>query len=56
MASKNDKNVLFPLTKPTLFNNKVQPPKNPFITKPAKMHFISEIPEPAAYGANDFIR
>jgi hypothetical protein len=26
-------------------------PRKPFITKPAIMHFISEIPEPAAYGA-----
>lgn len=31
----------------------VQPPKNPFITKPAMIHFISEIPDPAAYGAKD---
>jgi hypothetical protein len=26
-------------------------PRKPFITKPAIMHFISEMPEPAAYGA-----
>lgn len=26
-------------------------PKKPFITNPAIMHFISEMPEPAAYGA-----
>jgi hypothetical protein len=26
-------------------------PKNPFMTKPAMMHFISLIPLPAAYGA-----
>ena len=31
----------------------VHPPKKPFITKPAMMHFISEMPDPAAYGAND---
>jgi len=34
----------------------VQKPRNPFITNPAIMHFISEIPDPAAYGANDFTR
>ena len=32
----------------------VQKPRNPFITKPAMMHLISDIPEPAAYGAKDF--
>jgi hypothetical protein len=32
---------------------KVQAPRNPFITKPAIMHLISDIPDPAAYGAND---
>ena len=26
------------------------------MTKPAMMHFISEIPDPAAYGANDLTR
>lgn len=26
------------------------------MTKPARMHFISEIPEPAAYFANDLTR
>jgi len=31
--------------------NKVQPPRKPFMTKPAMIHLISEIPEPAAYGA-----
>lgn len=31
----------------------VHPPRNPFMTKPAMMHLISEIPEPAAYGEND---
>jgi hypothetical protein len=29
----------------------VQPPRKPFITKPAMIHLISEIPDPAAYGA-----
>jgi hypothetical protein len=27
---------------------KVQKPRKPFITKPAMIHFISEIPDPAA--------
>jgi hypothetical protein len=35
---------------------KVQNPRKPFITKPAIMHLISEIPDPAAYGANSFTR
>jgi len=26
------------------------------MTKPAMMHLISEMPEPAAYGANDLTR
>lgn len=26
-------------------------PKKPFMTNPAMMHFISEMPDPAAYGA-----
>jgi hypothetical protein len=30
----------------------VHPPRKPFITKPAMMHFISDMPDPAAYGAN----
>jgi hypothetical protein len=34
----------------------VQVPRNPFITNPAIIHFISEMPEPAAYGANDLTR
>lgn len=34
----------------------VHAPKNPFITNPAIIHFISEMPEPAAYGANDLTR
>jgi hypothetical protein len=29
-------------------------PRNPFITNPAIMHFISLIPLPAAYGAKLF--
>ena len=27
--------------------------RNPLMIKPPRMHLISEIPEPAAYGAND---
>jgi hypothetical protein len=27
--------------------------KNPLMMNPPRMHLISEIPEPAAYGAND---
>lgn len=34
----------------------VHAPRKPFMTKPAMMHFISEIPEPAAYGANDLTK
>lgn len=34
----------------------VHAPRKPFITKPAMMHLISEIPEPAAYGANDLTK
>jgi hypothetical protein len=35
---------------------KVQKPRKPFMTKPAMIHLISEIPEPAAYGAYDLTR
>jgi hypothetical protein len=35
---------------------RVHAPRNPFMTKPAMMHLISEIPEPAAYGANVLTR
>ena len=31
----------------------VQNPRKPFMTKPPIIHLISEIPEPAAYVAND---
>ena len=34
-----------------LLMNSVVAPRNPFITNPAMIHFISLIPEPAAYGA-----
>ena len=34
----------------------VQKPKKPFMTNPAMMHLISEIPEPAAYFAKDRTR
>lgn len=37
-----------------LLMNSVVAPRNPFITNPAMMHFISLIPEPAAYGAKLF--
>lgn len=36
--------------------NRVVALRNPFITNPAMIHLISEMPEPAAYGANDFTR
>ncbi len=31
----------------------VQAPRYPFITNPAIIHLISDIPDPAAYGAKD---
>jgi len=31
-------------------------PRKPFITNPARMHLISDIPEPAAYFASDLTR
>lgn len=34
-----------------LLMNRVQPPKYPCMMKPAIMHLISDIPEPAAYRA-----
>lgn len=39
--------------KPIDLISNVHAPKNPFMTKPAMIHLISEIPEPAAYGEND---
>lgn len=33
--------------------SRVHHPRKPFITNPAIMHLISEIPDPAAYGAKD---
>jgi hypothetical protein len=33
------------------FISRVQKPRKPFITKPAMMHLISDMPDPAAYGA-----
>lgn len=44
------------LTNVRLLINRVQPPKYPCITKPAIIHLISEIPEPAAYRANVLTR
>lgn len=32
---------------------RVQKPRKPLTTKPAMMHLISEMPDPAAYGAKD---
>ncbi len=40
----------------TDFMIRVQSPRKPFILKPAMMHLISEMPEPAAYGANDLTK
>lgn len=34
----------------------VQKPRKPFMTKPARIHLISEIPEPAAYFATFLTR
>ena len=39
--------------RPTDLISSVQNPRKPFMTKPAMMHLISEMPEPAAYGAKD---
>lgn len=38
-------------TRVTLLIKNVPNPRKPFIMKPARMHLISEIPEPAAYCA-----
>ena len=35
---------------------RVENPKNPFIVKPAIIHLISEMPEPAAYFPSVFTR
>lgn len=43
-------------TRVRLLIMRVHVPKNPFIIKPAKIHLISDIPEPAAYFANDLTR
>jgi len=43
-------------TKVRLFTTNVQGPRYPFITNPPKMHLISDIPDPAAYFANDRTR
>ena len=45
-----------PLTKVRLFITNVQGPRYPFITNPANIHLISDIPDPAAYFANDRTR
>lgn len=43
-------------TKVRLFITKVQCPRYPFITNPANIHLISDIPDPAAYFAKDRTR
>ena len=43
-------------TKVRLFITNVQDPRYPFITNPARMHLISDIPDPAAYFAKDRTR
>ena len=45
----------YTLTKQMLFKSNVRRPRKPFITNPARIHFISEIPDPAAYGAKERI-
>lgn len=40
-----------PHTKVMLLSANVQAPRKPLMMKPAKMHLISLIPLPAAYGA-----
>ena len=40
----------------TLLMKNVPNPKKPFMTNPAMIHLISEIPEPAAYFANERTR
>lgn len=44
------------LTRVKLLMKNVANPRKPFITNPARIHFISEIPEPAAYFAKDRTR
>ena len=44
------------LTSVILLIKKVAKPRNPCITKPARIHLISEMPEPAAYLARDRTR
>jgi hypothetical protein len=39
------------LTSVRLLIKKVAYPRNPCMMKPARMHFISEMPDPAAYFA-----
>lgn len=39
------------LTRVMALRTSVSSPRNPLIMKPPRMHLISEIPEPAAYGA-----
>lgn len=39
-----------------LFITNVGRLKKPLMTNPAKIHLISEIPDPAAYGANDLTK
>ena len=48
--------IEFWLTSVILLIKKVAEPRNPCITKPARIHLISEMPEPAAYLARDRTR
>ena len=41
------------LTNVMLLMKKVANPRNPFMTNPARMHLISDMPDPAAYFANE---
>ncbi len=43
-------------TRVILLIAKVEKPRNPFMINPAKIHLISEIPDPAAYLANERTR
>jgi hypothetical protein len=57
MAAQNNQGLSAqrgkPLTRVILLIKNVANPKKPCITKPANIHLISEIPEPAAYFASD---
>ncbi len=44
------------LTRVMLLMKNVANPRKPCMTNPARMHLISEMPDPAAYLANDLTR